>query len=53
MTDDRDSKPAVQTTDSEVRETVDGRRDAMLKLAKYTAPAMLAVLLSQKSASAS
>jgi hypothetical protein len=48
---ERNSHGAEADRDGE--ETDQARRDAVLRLAKYTAPAMLALLLSNKAAVAS
>ncbi len=52
---DTDGKPSARGTraDQAGAETDQNRRDAVLRLAKYTAPAMLALLLSSKAAVAS
>lgn len=52
---DTDGKPGSRDTraDQAADATDQNRRDAVLRLAKYTAPAMLALLLSSKAAVAS
>ncbi len=52
---DADGKPSPcePRADQAGDETDQARRDAVLRLAKYTAPAMLALLLSSKAAVAS
>jgi hypothetical protein len=53
MTSDRDNKPVEQPADPAVDEVGKSRRQALLRLAKYTAPAMLALLMSEEAAWAS
>ncbi len=53
MRTDDERSPVDQSAD-QVRNDIDqGRRDAMVRLAKYTAPAMLALLVSDKAMAAS
>lgn len=44
--------PADQPADRSVDAAGDTRREAMLRMAKYTAPAMLAMLVSNKAVAA-
>jgi hypothetical protein len=53
MSSDHEKKPIEHSADPAERDVDESRRAAMIRLAKYTAPVMLALLLSEKTASAS
>jgi hypothetical protein len=53
MTSDRDNEPVEQPANPAADEVGKSRREAILRLAKYTAPAMLAMLLSEQAAAGS
>ncbi len=53
MRTDDERSPVDQSADLVPNDTDQARRDAMIRLAKYTAPAMLALLVNDKAMAAS